>query len=71
MTPVDVLVVCSVIAGVALVHGARVQCALLGDGGLPGTRSDWPQWKFRPAGTPTENLTWFAGPRQATITTFL
>jgi hypothetical protein len=33
--------------------------------------SDCPQWKFLPAGTPTEYLTWFAGPRHATSTTFL
>src|SRR5215468_9984443 len=48
-----------------------VQCALVGDGGLPGTLSDAVQWKFLPRGIPTEYRTWFAGPRHATSTTFL
>src|SRR5579859_2787979 len=69
--PEEVPVVASVTAGVALVHGAIVQAALVGDGGVPGTTADCCHRKPRPNGTPTVYLTWFAGPRQPITTTFL
>ncbi len=67
--PDDVPVVSSVTAGLALVHGAIVQCTLVGDGGVPGTTADCAQRTVRPDGTPIEYLMWLNGPRQATITT--
>src|SRR5579875_956262 len=56
-------------AGVALVHGNRVQ--RVPGAGLPGIAREADQTNPRPLGRPTTYLTWLAGPRQVTITASL